>query len=309
MTFPANPPGAVAADVAAASPKLQTLNYVNVLAYLFNFLVVFGSTKAGLPDNGTVSRKYQTLVTPAPYAFAIWGIIFTAELVWTILQMLPSYRSHELVIKGVGYNFALASFFQGLWMIGFGLEHIGLSLIAIIGILIPLLRIVTNTSSASSTTATTASDYWLLIFPFEIHASWIIAATLLNVNLLLVANDAGASIQTAVGGLTLAILLAVGVFAVVEKRNYARVWVVPCVVVWASFAIASELSGPIDTIKDTFSEGTIEHARVASSIVGYVLLLIVTIELLRDRFFSNNDDNVLDSDGESDGNGEYSSLS
>lgn len=289
------------------------LNYVNVVAYLFNFAVVFGSTKAGLPDNGTLSKKYQTLITPAPYAFAIWGIIFTAELVWTIVQVLPSYRSHPLVIRGVGYRFALASFFQGLWMIVFSLEKIGLSLLAIVGILIPLLSILAKTSSSCSSMNTTILDYWLLKFPFEIHASWVIAATLLNVNLLLVARQAGARVQTGVGELTLAILFLVGILAVAKKRSYARIWVVPCVVVWASFAIAKELSSPIDKIAATFSEATIKRTSLASSFVGYGLLLVVTIELIRDKIFSkhddDDDDNALDSDEDSDGRSdEYSTL-
>jgi len=295
------------ATPSTTAPKLQTLNYVNVLAYLSNFLVVFGADKFGLPDNATLSDKYQTLITPAPYAFAIWGIIFTAELVWTIFQVLPSYRSNELVVKSVGYNFALASFAQCAWTILFGLEKIGLSLIAMVSILVPLLATLKNTSQK---TTKTTKDYWLLKFPFEIHASWIMAATLLNVNVLSVAHETSSTIQTTIGWASLVILFSVGIYATIQKQKYGRVWVVPCVLLWASFAIASELSSPRDKIVETFSEGIISNTRIASMAVGYLLVLVVIIELVRSRFFgkTTTDDDVLDSDGENETSGEYSSL-
>ena len=305
-----------------AAPKLQALNYVNVLAYLFNFLVVFGSTKAGLPDNAAMSDKYQTLVTPAGYAFSIWGIIFTAELVWTIAQVLPSYRSHALVVKGVGYNFALASFAQCLWTIFFGLEKISLSMIAMACILYRLLLILTKTSSTTNTT----SEYWLLKFPFQIHASWIMAATLVNVNILAVAYKASSTVQTAISWTSLVVLFGVGIyFAVIQTRSSSssssRVWVVPCVLAWASFAISKELSSPRDQIQTTFSEDVVQHTKIASMVVAYLLVVIMIVELVRSRFFPSTgttddddsdgqvlDSEVLDSNGEGESDGQYSSM-
>merc|ERR1719502_929369 len=103
--------------------KLQPLNYANVIAFVLNCLFTFGATSAfGLPDNATLSIKYQTLVTPAPYAFAIWGAIFLSQFIWTVGQCLPAYRSTELVVKGVGYNYVFACAAQSIWTIVFGLE-------------------------------------------------------------------------------------------------------------------------------------------------------------------------------------------
>eukprot|EP00535_Pseudo-nitzschia_heimii_P008152 CAMPEP_0197183962 /NCGR_PEP_ID=MMETSP1423-20130617/8886_1 /TAXON_ID=476441 /ORGANISM="Pseudo-nitzschia heimii, Strain UNC1101" /LENGTH=110 /DNA_ID=CAMNT_0042634651 /DNA_START=59 /DNA_END=388 /DNA_ORIENTATION=- len=110
MTSPTNPPDSAAVVVtatadAAPTPKLQMINYVNVLAYGSFFGTLYGTSRAGLPDVGELTHEYQTLITPAPYAFVIWGIVFTAELVWTVAQLTPTYRSHPLVVKGVGYGF------------------------------------------------------------------------------------------------------------------------------------------------------------------------------------------------------------
>ena len=56
-------------------PKLNHKNYLNVLAYILNIALVYGVGNAGwagTPDNGELSRKYQTLVTPNSSAFLIW---------------------------------------------------------------------------------------------------------------------------------------------------------------------------------------------------------------------------------------------
>lgn len=288
-----------------SAPKLQTLNYVNVAAYLSNFLVVFGSTRAGLPDNATLSDKYQTLVTPATYAFAIWGIIFTAELIWTVLQVLPKYRSQELVVKSVGYNFALACLAQCAWTIAFGLEHMVLSLICMISILVPLVSILIKTCETSAKTTKTI-DYWKLKFPFQIHAAWIMAATLVNFNVVAVAYQASSAIQTTVGLVSLTILFSVGIIAVMKKEGYRRAYVVPSVLAWASLAIGKELANPRDKIVATFSESTIANTQMASTVVAYLLLLIMLIELARSLYFAKTS---RESQGESETTqGEYTTL-
>lgn len=288
-----------------ATSSLQTLNYANVIAYVSNFLVVFGATAAGLPDNGTLSLKYQTLVTPAPFAFSIWGVIFLAELIWTIVQCLPAYRSTELVVKGVGYNYVLACAAQCIWTVVFGLEKTALSLIAMISILVPLLLILTKISNIPTTTeednnTNTIGRYWLLKFPFEIHAAWIMAATLVNINVVFVAYNAPSKIQTIIGWLSLLVVLCVGLSYTLKAKKQ---FVVPFVLIWASFAIASELKEPRGLILENFSEKTIQQTKLASAIVGALLSFVVVIEIFcgrspRSTTETSDDNNV----------GSYSSL-
>lgn len=254
--------------------RLQAVNYANVVAYVANASVVFGSTLVGLPDNATLSEKYQTLVTPAGYAFAIWGPIFIAELIWTIGQLLPAYRSSELVTKGVGYYFVAACLAQCAWTVAFGLEKIVLSLIAMVSILIPLLVILIKSSSLQ---AGSIGLYWLLKFPFEIHGAWIMAATLVNSNVLLVSLNLDPSILTYVGWASLVVALVIGLFFTLRRK-----WVVPSVLAWASIAIAVELSTPKESIVATFSEQNIEQTRIASAISGASLLVAVIAKLVYD---------------------------
>lgn len=252
--------------------RLQAVNYANVISYVANAAVVFGSTALGLPDNATLSEKYQTLVTPSGYAFAIWGPIFIAELIWTIGQLLPAYRSSELVTKGVGYYYVAACLAQCAWTVAFGLEEILLSLIAMVSILIPLLVILLKSSSFP---AGSIGLYWLLKFPFEIHASWIMAATLVNLNVLLVSLNLDPSIQTYVGWASLGVVVVVGLFFTLKRK-----WVVPSVLAWAAIAISVELSNPKETIVTTFPETTIEQTRIASAVAAASLLVGVLAKVV-----------------------------
>jgi translocator protein len=261
---------------AASSDRLQAVNYANVIAYIANALVVFGSQFVGLQDNATLSAAYQTLVTPSGYAFAIWGVIFVAQLIWTIAQLLPAYRSSPLVLKGVSYYYVAACLAQCAWTVAFGLEKIVLSLIAMVSILVPLLIILTKTSGLQ---AESIGLYWLLKFPFEIHAAWIMAATLVNTNVVLVALNVAPSIQTYVAWASLVVVLLVGFFYTLKQK-----WVVPSVLAWAAIAISVELSSPKESIIATFSESTIGQIRIASGFVGASVLVVAVVKIVYDRF-------------------------
>ena len=68
--------------------------------------------------------RYQTIITPASWAFAIWGVIFPAELVFAVVQCLPAARDSELVTSGVGWGWVLTVLFQSAWQLAFALESL-----------------------------------------------------------------------------------------------------------------------------------------------------------------------------------------
>ena len=279
---------------------LQAVNYANLVGYLANIAVVFGSTAiAGLPDNGTQSRKYQTLVTPAGWAFSIWGIIFTTQLIWTVAQLvLPAFGSSSqvvVVVKGVGYSYLLACLAQCVWTVAFGLEKITLSMIAMICILIPLLRILKQMAAIREEGRGRNDDdnnydcwwWWCLLqFPFEIHAAWIMAATLVNLNVVAVAQHASAIVQIILAMTSLVVLVLVGMYYSSKRR-----WVVPSVLTWASIAICAELSHPKDEIIATFGEDTIYGIKIsAGSSAAMVVATMLFCKLMSPANRSINDD-------------------
>jgi hypothetical protein len=267
-------------------PKLQWVNIANVVAYILNVAVTYGVGVSGLfPTNAELSDKYQTLVTPAGYAFSIWGIIFVSQLIWTIFQLLPAYRSKELVLKGVGYNYVVACLAQILWTVFFSAELIPLSLVAMVSILIPLVVIVKATSKIDESSGSIGL-YWLLQFPFEIHAGWIMAATLVNMNVVFVEQNYSADIQVISAWVSLATLAVVSLY-----YTYCQIWVIPCVLAWASLAIKVELSEPRDAIANAFSGEIITAIEFASGILAILVFVVALGVFAYHRLFSRSSTN------------------
>ncbi|RZK87514.1 MAG: hypothetical protein EOO62_39090, partial [Hymenobacter sp.] len=59
--------------------------------YLYN-----AHPPAGALSNGQMSARHPTLLTPAGYAFSIWGVIFSGLILYTIWQLLPRQRAAAL---------------------------------------------------------------------------------------------------------------------------------------------------------------------------------------------------------------------
>ena len=268
----------IAAEARAASstqPKLQWFNIANLVAYVANAAVTFGVGLTGVlgPTNAQLSAKYQTLVTPAGYAFSIWGVIFIAQFIWAVAQMLPLFRSKPLVVHGVGFSYLFVCLAQIAWTFLFTLQYITASLVAMIFILIPLINIIASTSRL---THEGILHYFLLKFPFEIHGGWIMAATVVNSNVVLVADGFSTSIQAYVAWASLAVLAMFAIY-------YSRTYVVAIVIAWASFAIAVELKHPTNAIAMNFSAGNINWVKRISEILALSILVSVVIQLIMSR--------------------------
>merc|ERR1711933_213799 len=100
--------------------------------------------------NSELSNKYQTLVTPAGFAFAIWGPIFIWEGIFAVAQMLPQFRGRS-VIKLVTPGWLGACLCQCLWTVTFAQEWMPVALLCMTGILISLLSMAASTDGSMMT--------------------------------------------------------------------------------------------------------------------------------------------------------------
>jgi hypothetical protein len=207
------------------------LNYLNAAAYAANFFVTYAVGAGGVfdtPTNGELSAKYQTIVTPAGWAFSIWGIIFVSELIWTLYQLTPAYRDSPLVREGVSWYFIGVCAAQIAWTLTFSFEFTSLSLVAMLSILYCLLMIVTAQYKLDGNVS--SQDYWVLKFPFSIHAAWIVAASLVNMNVVLVKLQVNANVQYIAALMSLGVLLLTTTYFLRLTRPD---FVVPLVSAWA----------------------------------------------------------------------------
>lgn len=277
---------------------LNALNYANLFAYVLNVLITYGSQLGWFgPTNSELSNKYQTVITPAGWAFSIWGLIFISEAVFVVVQMLPRYRATDAVQRGVGYWWCMACIAQCLWTPLFAQEVMWAQLIAMLTILSSLFMlrysfdgVVSGRWGPCDEESQTASSFWLFCAPFSLHLGWICAASFVSLNVTILkacAGDAAAvsspSNECERTMLTMAILTLVffgfvamtaSTLPILSQSTSCRANAfVTGVAAWALGAISSELQDPPQSVASAFagSYGAIGDAALAMSVICTIL--------------------------------------
>jgi len=265
-------------DEVAVKPSLNHKNYLNLIAYIANIPRVYGVGNAGwlgTPDNGELSRKYQTLVTPNSSAFIIWAVIFLAQGAFALLQFLPRFRATPMVQSALAYWYSVVTATQIGWTFAFAYEVIPLSLAFMLAIWISLISILYRQYYTESDGS--LWEFWALRFPFAVHAGWITAASALNVNVQVVSMNVAADKQLAVGIISLAVLHAISVWVI---YNIPRPqWTMACVLSWAFGWIYVELGEANAKITETFHVDIINGVRYAAVTVAFIILIQMVIRL------------------------------
>lgn len=216
------------------SPRLRGVHACVLLAFLLNGAL----TSLYSRNNPILSRKYQTLATPAGWAFSIWALIFLSEAVFCVAQLLPQLRGSEEVAKA-GPPFAFACLFQAAWSFAFGNEYIYTSQALILLILLALWRTNAALHAISKSSPPSLSHYILLYLPFAVHFGWLTAASIVSLNVSLVAiapSHHAWLLALAVISLTCAFVA--GILA--PDSTYTLT------ISWALAGVSSQLKSPLD---------------------------------------------------------------
>jgi hypothetical protein len=179
---------------------------------------------------GAVSAQYPTLLTPAGYAFSIWGAIFLALTIYAVWQLLPAQRYHHLP-DAVAVPLTVANVATAGWVVLFAYELIGLSVLTMLVILGALIMVY---GRARKLVLAEESPRWVSV-PFALFLGWISVASVINITLGL--REAGWEPTLNIG-----VLLAFGLLAVVVALGLLiasafREIVYPLVLAWALVAI------------------------------------------------------------------------
>ena len=168
------------ATIAVRSEDASFLDRVLPLAFAVLQILtpILPSLGIGEPI-GARSDSVRTLITPAGWAFAIWGPLYTGSLVFAIFQALPTQRSSALIAR-IRWPAAGAFLGNALWALytqSFGLS--ALSAAIIFFILVCLL----NTFRTFATWASPFSrgERWCTVLPFSALASWLTVASIVNI--------------------------------------------------------------------------------------------------------------------------------
>lgn len=141
--------------------------YVN---YLYN-----ANPPAGALSNGAMSARHPTWLTPAGYAFSIWGIIFLGLVAYTVWQWLPAQRGTRLPLAINGL-LTMAVLATTAWTLVFSYELISASLTVMLLLLLLLAQAYSRARQLVLLQAAPGWPVWFLGF----YLGWIVLATVLN---------------------------------------------------------------------------------------------------------------------------------
>jgi len=154
----------------------QLLNIIAVLA-AFAVNIVANIKPLGGLTLGEISNQLfdDVLITPANYAFAIWGLIYIGLFSFAIYQALPAQRSQP-IFRRIGYWLVVAMVAQMVWVFLFQLRFFSWSFLAMLLILSPLMHIYTQLTQEKFS----KQQRRFVKIPLTIYFAWISVATIVN---------------------------------------------------------------------------------------------------------------------------------
>jgi hypothetical protein len=175
------------------------------------------------------------LITPANYAFIIWGLIYLGLLSFGIYQLLPEQRQNPRLVRS-GYGIAIACLFQNIWVFLFQSLQFWPSSVVFLGILLPLLWVYGRLGVGQARTG--RQERWFVDYPISLYTAWISVATIVSISGSLYMSGLRAG---AAGWTVLMVTIAAGLGAILVQHR--QDWVFSWVLMWAFVAIAIRHGG------------------------------------------------------------------
>lgn len=218
------------------SQNIPPVRYVLIVIYLLTIGMNYISQAIPFngKTNGEVSAEYSTLITPADYAFAIWGVIYFALGMYVLYQAVWA-SSEKAVYDRIAQWLIAGLVATSAWLPAFQYEFIGLTVIIMLLILFTLIKIATELVRDNSMSA--KEKFWVEV-PIGLYLGWISVATIVNIAILWKYGGLPflglSELAWLVIILTVVFFLAIGVNFLSRNGIYALVFM------WAYLAIASK---------------------------------------------------------------------
>ena len=181
---------------------------------------------------GDRSDAIRTLITPAGYAFAIWGPLFLGSIVYAVWQALPAQKTNALLAR-IGWPSVIALSAQGVWAIY--TQFANLTAISAVIILVSLAGLLVILRALCAATSFSSKERWIVALVFSGLAAWLTAASIVNISASLAYHGVGGGFAYP---LAAAIMVGVGgvIAALATWRSRGNPWYA-LVFVWALVAI------------------------------------------------------------------------
>ncbi len=222
---------------------LVAVNYLSAMGYING-----NSQKA-------VSKSFPTLITPAGYAFAIWGVIYLFILVSILLPLFKKSEIHSKNLNAVYKLFWISTVVNIAWTFVFSFKMIWLSAILIVVLLVMIFMILMRLNSISG------DKKGFYDLGFGLYAGWLSIASVVNFCAFLVSInfDFFGNPTMFYSAILLVFIVVVSLLQKVHNNPFYNL-----AIVWAFVAIIAKSS------TDMFSD-----PRLMVLALGVVVLLVV----------------------------------
>ncbi len=162
----------------------------SILVIFFTIITLIINTLASLlPINevttAEVSNQFPVLITPIGLTFAIWGVIYTGLIIYSIYQVLPAQQKNPLFDR-IGWIYIISACANIIWILLWHSFYISSSVAIMLILFISLIYIQKELSTER--TSPSQLQNWTTHVPFDIYLGWISIAMTANIAIALYAN-------------------------------------------------------------------------------------------------------------------------
>lgn len=219
-----------------------------------------------------ITAEKNVKISPAGFAFAIWGIIYAILLIFVVYQALPSSwvpsRNDKLIFEDIGYIFFANMLLNGLWLvlfqtntkIGFVLAMIDISALLYTNFLMMM---------SSTRAKVNACEFISMRIGFAVYCGWVNSATILNIIYLSISFDIKCANEEQIGVFTLWVAFIVYNAVTFLERNpiYGAIYI------WTTYAIKRniEMNKPeLESLLKHVKIINILHIATILGMTGYI---------------------------------------
>lgn len=207
---------------------------------------------------GSRSDGVRTLITPAGWAFAIWGPLYAGTIAFAIYQLLPP-QYHRALPARIGWNAAGAFLGNALWVAY--TQVYGLGWPSVLIILFTLLNLLAILRVFAASRTFSLGERVLVVLPLSALAGWLTAATIVNIAAAL--NFHGIALPWPAPAVSVAILLVGGIIVAAALLGTGGNPWYPLPFLWALWAI--------------HQAGGQRHEGIALATIAAAALVVVTL--------------------------------
>ncbi len=160
-------------------PKMRLWAWLNMVLFLIVVAVNYAGA-AGLINGMSqkaVSAMFATLITPAGFAFAIWGVIYLLQLA-LLIQLIINHKQSNFaeLITQISPLYWLSAIVNIAWTISFSYLNMLVAVVFIVLLLVFLTLICKKLLDNYKLT-----QFKLAAVAFGLYAGWVSVATVVNI--------------------------------------------------------------------------------------------------------------------------------